>query len=384
MSRASTSAALPLCACLLVLSGTGSAQVPGEADAKALLPSPPLFERNPLSRAQVLIYGRLALGYIKVDLHEPFEQRLSKVGSRTRSYLGLRASETLSHGFHAHADLEHSFSPEIGAGRLRLEDARPTDTGGSQSEVAGGARQPFWTGRSTVGLSHPDLGRIDLGLLDQPAWGVALRADPWAGNSVASPRYRLYLPPVRGSSSPGSTRSVNSITYASPDRHPWRVEVQVAALEDDPEAADRGGAVSYRKGPWYAGVGWQRWKGGTRALPLGVAYDFGFAKLFAAVTAGTVGGQDHRSAFVGLSWLHMGKGDPGRNEFRLGLSALDSQVVPSDMKLGAGYTYRLSLLTALQVNVGVTRRGGGRYGQAMEVGLVHAFSRDLFLPQPLR
>lgn len=160
----------------------GFVALPSRADDARDYASPG-FDLNAPSRATV--YGRLAIGYFKrpgdpkakACPDDPKEKEPS-VGSPTRSYLGFRGNETLSGGLLAHFQLENSVQVRNGA--------------------AGDPCGRYWSGRSTVGLSNRYWGRIDLGRLDQPAWAVALAADPWGDSSAASLEARLDRPPGDG------------------------------------------------------------------------------------------------------------------------------------------------------------------------------------------
>ena len=73
----------------------------------------------------------------------------------------------------------------------------------SVSTTASAAREEsFWDARATVGLSDREWGRVDLGLMDQPAWQLALRADPWGGPDRSDARQPHVPSPATGGHRP--------------------------------------------------------------------------------------------------------------------------------------------------------------------------------------
>ena len=120
-----------------VLCTCSRAEEPGD-------PLRPGFELN--VPAHATIYGRLAMGYLKGpdepgppkqcgDLNKPNR------GSRTRSFLGFRATETLSGGLYAHFQLESSLLPGYGTSSGDPETCSAVPLG------------PRFAGGSSVGLS---------------------------------------------------------------------------------------------------------------------------------------------------------------------------------------------------------------------------------------
>lgn len=343
----------------------GFAAMPSRADDARDHASSGL-DLNVPSRATV--YGRLAMGYfkrpdgpaVKLCPQNPDREEPS-VGSPARSYLGFRSSETLSGGLLAHLQLEST---------LQVRNGRGGDYCGRS-----------WSGRSTVALSDRSWGRIDLGRLDQPAWAVALAADPWGDSSAASPGARLYFPPEEG-----ATRASDSITYSSRADQPLAFALQLGR-DRTGEGTELGGSVRYARGAWYAGLGWQRWADRSYAAPIAVNYDTGWIKLHTGATRGRApmapddASTGYTSAFVGATMAVMAKGDPLRHEWRIGFGSFAPSGRPGDMKLGVGWRYRLSPRTAVQVSAALVRNDKGERTHGLEVGFVHAFSRDMQTPQ---
>ena len=343
----------------------------------------PLQELNPFYPAQAVLYGKLSVGYVKTDTKQPYaDSSTSGIGSGTRSYWGLRAAETLGNGFFAFGQFEHS---------LRVSNGETATTGevvnaASCKETSNGASVggcfPFWT-KTVVGLSRRDLGRLELGRREQPAWLVSLTLDPWDGNTSASPAERLYYPPLRG-----FVRTSRSATYSSPVQQPFWGEVQVAQSEAGNSSHPNGASVNYLLGGLYAGVGWQHWTPRNMAIPMGVTYDDGSVRYYLALATGRVDGADgvpfrYRTIFAGAALKAMALGDPGRNEWRFGLARFATGTPKSDTKAALGYVYKLSQRTSLQANAAVTWRANDR-GTGVDIAIVHAFARDFRGPQPLR
>ena len=329
----------------------------------------PGFELNVPSLAT--IYGRLAMGYLKLP-DEPCQAATCNDpnkpnrGSRTRSYLGFRATETLSGGLAAHFLLERSLFPGYGTA-----SGDPVDSNKPWEVPAG----PSFSGGSVVGLSSRSWGRVDLGRRDQPAWKVALAADPWADSSVASPGSRLYLPATEG-----ATRSPNSLTYSSPTGHPWGFELQ-RGRDRSEQRTELGGSLRYASGAWFAAIGWQRWSDDAYAVPLALTWDAGSFKAYAGITRGrNPSAADYTSLFAGATMPLMSKGDPLRTEWRFGLATYNPSAGPGDVKFGAGWRYRFSPRTFVRVDAALVRNDDGKRSHGVEVGFVHSFERNLHTP----
>jgi predicted porin len=321
----------------------------------------PRFERNPIEPTQVTLYGRVAAGLLKPIFEGEDEPKHRGVGSLTRSFIGLRGVEPLSNGLSAHLQLEHSLEPDTG-----------TCWRGCSS---------FWHGRATVGLALRQWGRIDIGRRDQPAWKVALSAEPWDGNTVASPEAMLYVVPKGG-----EARSSNSITLGTPEDRDVVLELQWSATEGaGTPMADRGLAIRFGQGALRGGAGWQHWSDGSYALPLALTYRMGWTTAYAGYTVGQANGDDYSTAFLGASFGFFRLGDPMRVQARVGYAHLSYDGGRRDQKAAAGLRYRLSARTHAAFDLTWVQRDGDgappRHGRGVEVGLVHTFSRDLRYPQ---
>ena len=318
----------------------------------------PTFERNPIHPTPLVIYGRVSVGAFLADPQEPdFAVVRRGMRSLERSYLGVRGTETLDSGLLAHLQLEHSFNPDDGSA-LRSEE--------------------FFDARATVGLSHRQWGRVDLGLLDQPAWRLILSADPWGGNTVATPGRRAYQP------APGErTRSDAAITYTTPADWDVQFSYQLGKPGFEPDGRHQPGfSLAWTRAPWLIGVGSQAWGSDSRAIPAVVVHDSGNVRISAALTVGRIEGHATRNLFIGASGTAMAIGDPRRHEWRVGLNRFN----PGDAegigwKFGAGWRYRLSGNVVVLANVAWLKRPRDGHQSAFDVGISYAFARDLRTPQ---
>jgi predicted porin len=345
---------------------------PGSQRAQRLGAPPAQFERNPIYPVPIVLEGRLGLGLVfapaparSCDL-APSPPAVVQVGALLRNRLVLRGDETLDSGFAAHFRLDHSLRPDTG-----------------ESNDACGR---FWDGESTVGVSRRHVGRVDLGRRPQPAALMSLEADPWGSDGVASAWQKWYLPPVATT----EFRASQSVTVGtSRDGPDWLwAEFQVGASQapgaDVPPGARRsGGSINYRRGPWFGGVGWQYWPGGLGSVPAVASYDAGTWKLSLGIAAVRAPERNATNLMLGLSCPVMDRGDPTRQLWRLGFGRYRAND-GVESKLAAGWRYAFSRRTALLVNGALVRHPDGGHGGLYEIGISHAFSRDLRVPQEPR
>lgn len=360
--------------CARALAGVATAAMAGTALAQAsrdLANRPPsVYDRDNLAPTQVELYGLLSIGLQQPD--DPARPGSRGLGGTERSRIGLRATEVLGRGWLAHVQLE---------GSLRMADgarAIGTPPDGESSAVA----------RATVGLSDRDLGRIDLGRMEQAAAALVLRADPWGGAGTVGPGSRLHAPGTQA-----GIRSWGLLSYSSPLQHPVRAVLQ--ASHPDPatgETTGYGASLAWDRLPWLLGVGLLHRSDGVRHVPLVAALDDGQRRITVAWTEGRgLSGAPpqllaYRNLFIGLSLRTMAMGDPERNEWRAGLNLhrVDGDSGSgsgSDTKLGLGWRHRLS--RHVWTNLGAAwihpQQGASRWG--LEATLTYSFQRDLRQPQ---
>lgn len=332
------------------------------------------YDRDTLYPTAVTLYGRVNAGLQRPDAlphrlnRDPCAAARSeahggwRLDSVERSLWGLRSTEVLDGGHRAHFQVEQSVS--LDTGELR------------------GPCQLVFDARATVGLSDRRWGRLDLGRIDQAAWLLSLRADPWRGSGTASPDWRTYVAPERG-----ATRTGDAITYQSPESEPFQVSVQTGRpLLSEPDRHGWGFSVVWDRLPWLVGVGGQTWPGDSWALPVVVGYDTGTWRWSTAITSGKVSGTDYTNLFVGLTVPNMGKGDPERHEYRAGVNVhrLQAGVVgdwQSDVKWGAGWRYRFSRHTWIAVGGAWVRPQQGPSRTQFDFSLTYTFERNVRVPQ---
>jgi len=349
---------------------------------------PGLYDRDTLHPSAITIYGLVNAGLRQRDAVAPRSnsgpctpagnriQDCLLVDSIERSRLGFRGDETLDGGLRAHFQLEQSLA---------------LDTG--QLLPAGAV----FGARATVGLSERRWGRVDFGRIEQAAWSLALRADPWGGSGTASPDWRLYVAPQ-----PDATRSSGTVSYRSPADQPWQAVLQLGRPLGPQGSGHRsGGSLAWDRLPWLAGAGWQHWPDGSWAVPLVLAHDSGTLRWSAVLTHGRVAaaavtapapalaaadGANYRNLFLGLSAPMMAKGDTERHEWRVGWNvhrvnggSADDWV--SDSKFGVGWRYRWSARSWMALGAALVQPRHGASRAVFDLSLSYAFERNLRTPQ---
>lgn len=271
-----------------------------------------------------------------------------RLGQFSASELGFRGTVPLDRGWYAQFELAHGF---------QLADGQSADDCGR-----------FFDRAAVVGIGHRSYGRVQLGRRAQPAWGIALLADPFGGSSVASPGDAAYYRPPAGRGGVYKVRSDDAVTLSTPHDPNWSVELQGRVGNEG--QAERGLAVRWQHGAWQVGAGWQRWDDQTRALPLAAAVQVGHWRASAGVTWGRWDGQPYRNLLLGLAIRQRSGARPGEILF----AANAHDVAGSDVwRLGLGYVYPLSRRTTLRAEFGaVTKEGQATRGRA-GFGIRHSF-----------
>lgn len=354
--RASASQLALLCA--LACAGHANAQFSRLADEiewKRLdvHPRPTLLKDPGLG-----VYGRVDLGLVRREFgtSNEFRCRRERVGTRwaldsvSRSHIGWHQDAPLGSGLNVHLRLEHSF--DASRGRL-ANDCKV-----------------FFDAAQSVAISHQDWGRIELGRRDQPAWQVALLADPWGGSSVGSPGPKHYrTPPVRDGLH--RMRTDRALTLQSRDLAGLRIDLQASLPEGDGPGVEHGGAWWYDTGNWRLAIGWQRWDSDNQALPMAAVWQVGMARLHLGHTSGRVGGARYRSALVALSVEE--RSGARRGEWRWGLNHQVEDGKASITRLSLGHVLPLNRRVAVYFN-GAVQQGRGRTDAAVDFGFRQAFS----------
>ena len=330
--------------------------------------APTPYDRDTLYPTPVTLYGLFNAGLAKPDVSPqpsacgaPAPTRHVGIDSVERSRIGLRTTEFLSGGPMAHLNLEQSL--QLDKGELLLPCER-------------------FDARATVGLSDREWGRVDLGRIEQAASALVQRADPWRGNGAASPGWRTYMTPAAV-----GIRSSNTITYATPAEPPLRATLQLGLPRLDPgQSREKGGSIAWDRLPWLVGIGWHAWSDGSRVTPVVVVHDSGTLRMSGALTLGRLGLVDYRNLFVGASGYWMGKGDPQRQEWRVGFDRhrVDGGGIgawQSDDKLSLGWRYRFSRHTWVALGAAWIKPREQPSRTAFDLSLSYSFERDLRVPQ---
>jgi predicted porin len=288
-----------------------------------------------LACAEVTLYGRVDLSIAqRANAADDTELRNGS-GSR----LGVRGSEDLGGGLSAVFGLEHRFDADTGA-----------------------AGDPFWGGRSVVGLAG-SFGTVTFGRDDNPAVKMVQEAaDPWAGDTVAG-NGNLYDGNV------GSSRYSNTIT--------WRasfgglgVGAQIAeadGLDDRPMNF----ALSYGSGPLYVALGLDDpGNADDRFTSVMARYTLGGVTLSALYGTGT-----DRNDLEVDAWLLALKTKIGGGELRASVGERDNEGVADPFRqIGLGYHYALSKRTTVYADlVHVKPVAAGREKTGYDIGLRHNF-----------
>jgi len=274
----------------------------------------------------------------------------------SRNRWGIRVDEDLGDGWRSHVFLDATFNGDDGS-----------------------TAATYFDGRSTVGLSHRDYGRLDFGRMDQPALYVTLDFDPWQGDTLGQAGNWSYLRvnPTAAPNPPGlppapaafySFKSSNSITYASPVAGGLQFRGQYAFSETEGTKDSRGFNLTYRNGPFYAGLAHQYWNENHYATPLGAWYDFGFIKPMVAYVSGKRIGNRENNRLVGFTAPLAGGELRGMIE-RYTLA----KGTQHDRKWSAGYFYPLSKRTTVYGNYASARFDNGTRRSGVEAGIKHTF-----------
>jgi hypothetical protein len=318
------------------------------------------------------VYGVIDLGLVAKPLL-PLTGRCgdgqpTQINSITPSLFGLRSVEMLQNDWVATLHLEHGLNAASGG--------RANDCG------------LFFDRASNVGLASRRLGRLELGRQDHPAYGVALRGDPWSGVSPASPGDVTYYarPVAAGGSAPAGSfyrvRAPQAVTYTSPDPYPVRVQLQVSLAREtlgqpDPRTKDDereyGGALRWQTAEFHAAAGYQRWNRETWAVPLSLNWTARRYTGHLGLTRGQTANGSYNNVLIGVTIADDSGPRPGLS--RLGLNLHRDASAGSSGKFGFGHVWPLSRRTQIEADAGMewSQAEGGRPVRA-GVALQHQFS----------
>ena len=284
-----------------------------------------------LAQSSVTIYGRVDLGVFHQNGGTtPTNGGISPAGAAANMWqvrqgsagrIGFRGVEDLGGGMEAGFQMEHRFDADTGL-----------------------AHNPFWEARSFVYVGAPKAwGSVYAGREYIPAFWVALKADPWGFDTVATPGQRHLLAnygvPATG------IRSDNSIGLRSASWKGFSTNLAWSAGEST-RSNSAGANLEYSAGPLYVGTGYDSTTAQQKVWLAAASYDFGVVRpalLYARSKVNNVGNKNlSLTARVPVS-THMVK---------LGVSRLDPDGPGNtNTKLSMGYEYFLSKRTSILANV---------------------------------
>ena len=320
---------------------------------KSLLPLAllALLTGSAAAQSSVNIWGIMDLGLAKRNdgtarnLGAPLTNTWN-VQSSTLSRLGFLAKEDLGGGWSAQAELVHFLNADNGTTFFPA----------------------FWGGKSLVQLNNNSLGSVYMGRDFIPAWWPAMYADPFEWDSVGQSSVNQWA----NYFATAFTRTDNTVGYKSPN---WGgLTLQAANSRGEGLVGnDSGFNLQYRRGPLYAGMGYDRISGGPIPLRdgnwlanLAIAYDFDVVRLSAYVAQSkTAGGTLKNTDYLVGAVVPVGVG-----RMKLSYNRLDPAGANNNLsKLSVGYEHYLSKRTNLYANTGFAREDTKTNSLAFDVGM---------------
>lgn len=317
------------------------------------------------AQSSVTIYGRIDMGVTKANsgtsnAANPGEGKADQwnIQQGQASSLGFRGQEDMGSGLYARFNLETRYLPNTGA------QAFPT----------------FWQGSSVVALGKRGYGEVYLGRDNNPAYNVALTADPtyWSyvsqlGNPYTYAGFNASATNNGGvftSMDGAAVRHSNTVGYKSPSLSGVTAEAAVAAGEGNRKTV-LGWSMQYRQGPISAGVGYDGVNGNNRLYIATAAYDFGLVRPI--VSFGNAKGGASPTYAAKTATLSL-ESKIGAGKIYTGIGRLNSNGASNNsMKVFAGYQYRLSNHTTLYTNVGSAKTDGLTRATAFDMGFTQTF-----------
>lgn len=300
------------------------------------------------AQSSVTLYGRVDLSAVK-----PIGTDAKAIANGSGSRLGVRGVEDLGGGLQAFFNLEHRLNADTGT--VTAEAAFANSNPATQN--------PFWRGRSIVGLGG-GFGRVTFGRdYGAAALAVELAADPWGWDTVATPAAITFG---------GSVDWIwinNAITYNGTFGG-FNIAAQIAESNDNFAQQERpkSFALSYGAGPIYAAIGHTDQAGiNDKWTTANLQYNFGFVK------PGIFYGTGRNNADQKLkSWLLTAVAPVGAGEFRLSYGKLEVADVDASKLLSLGFHYALSKRTTIYTDfarqgIDIPNRTG------YDVGIKHNF-----------
>lgn len=315
--------------------------------------------------ADVQLYG-LVGSYAGSIKRSDNIDRITQVGSGglTTSWWGIRGSEDLGNGTKAVFQLEQFFQP---------------DTGGAGRSTAdpGGFSRSGW-----VGLAGA-YGQLTFGRHTSPYYVSMQLVNPFGSSVVFSPLVVQSYVASFSNTVIGDTVWNNVIQYVAPEYHGLSTTIVYAPGEvAGRESVNNAGIhVRYRQGALTAVLSAQRVRTaavapstGQQAYLAGLAYDAGWAKLYASAQATDNAGTDIRSR----TW-QLGSALPVTKTGSVLLSWARTTVDNPTVSVGGhdtaglGYDYYLSRRTDIYATYLYDHIAGKVKGNSYAVGIRHTF-----------
>lgn len=285
------------------------------------------------AQSSAVLYGRIDLGY-RYD-SAPGSAR-HQIANESNNAFGLRGEEDLGGGLKAFFQLENRFQGDTGQ----------TNT-------------PFFDEISVVGL-RGGFGEVRLGRQGGP-FGVGPDPDAFGGDTVGG----------RGERKAGADDKYNNgFVYSTPSFGGFSASVGTSFHETVGVGGRNGSSavVKYAGGPALVSVSFADRSNRDKAWGVGAIYDFGAAKLLAAVAKndGDHSGVERKTADLGVL-VPVGAGS-----IRAKLNRDDINGLKTD-NAGVGYWHGLSKRTTLYTNYGREKTEGLKAVNRFDLGIGHNF-----------
>ncbi|CAN7415495.1 porin [Acidovorax sp. LjRoot194] len=289
-----------------------------------------------MAQSSVTIYGRVDLGLFHQNSGStPTNGGISPAGPAANMWqvrqgsagrIGFRGIEDLGGGLEAGFQMEHRFDADTGL-----------------------AHNPFWEARSFVYAGAPkQWGTVYAGREYIPAFWVALKADPWGLDTVATPGPRHLLAnygvPVSG------IRSDNTIGLRSAIWNGFSSNVAWSAGEGT-RSNTTGVNLEYTLGPLYVGTAFDSTTSQQKMWMAAASYDFGVVRTALLYARSKVNNVE--SSNVSLT----ARIPVSTHLVKLAVSRLNPEGPGNtNTKLSAGYEHFLSKRTSLLANIGSAKQ----------------------------
>lgn len=239
----------------------------------------------------------------------------------------------------------------------------------------GSASTPFWASRSVVRLGG-SFGELYAGRSLTPASFMVLFADPWYWDgSAAQTGWQIQL---ANYTSTAYLRTDNTVGYSSPTIGGFSLNLAASAGEGA-KGRDLGGALNYKQGPLWVGLGYDKGRGfdGTgmddHVVVLAGAYDFGVVRPMLSYAKSKVQGVSYSAysvaATVPVAEVGLIKAAySGLSDWNMATTTEESL-----RKISIGYQHNLSKRTNVFVNLSSAKGETASTTSTTEIGLSHSF-----------